>query len=192
MNGKGITPWQLAEMDWGSDSSFHWILGKKDKRKEALMKNAARTCSRRRFIRLLALLGVGWVTTGFSNLFEGRALRAVDETPFLDRPARFSFARFIMGGGGNTLSCAIVNFEGQKLRAYSNNLTFEDPTPGTLREILKTVQEPYRYRLFEVRSHRGKTLGYMLAHEGGIASYHLDILAEEGSLFLMGAEPTVD
>ncbi len=135
---------------------------------------------------LFALLLLVFAAAGCSGQTGGVLLRAVAPAPFLDRPAQLTAAYLISDVDSGTLAAVIVNFPGQTLRAESINMNIEKPAKGTLGEILKTVLEPYKFDLFEVRRPDGKLLGYLMAHKHRLAGYYLE---GDQTLILRGRIP---
>ncbi len=134
----------------------------------------------------LALAAFMLVVTGCIGPIGEGPLRAIEMGPFLDRPARLTEVHLIPDVDSGTLAAVIVNFEGQNLRADSNNMNFEPTASGTLQDILAGVLERYKFDLFEVRGRDRKLLGYLLAHQYRLVGHYFE---NDGTLILNGAIP---
>jgi len=132
----------------------------------------------------LALAAFMLVATGCIGPIGEGPLRAIEMGPFLDRPARLTVVHLLSDVDSGSLAAVIVNFEGQNLRADSNNMNFEPTVTGTLQDILAGVLESYKFDLFEVRGRDRKLLGYLLAHENRLVGYYFE---NDGALILNGA-----
>ncbi len=136
--------------------------------------------------RLLALVVIAALSTGFAGLFGGGPFRAVDDKPFLDKPGRLTVFRLTTPHHEGTLSAVIVNFGGQALRGESVNLVNAGTGAGSIREFITSDPEPFQFNFFEVRDRGGKTLGYLLTHDVRLEGYYL---GEDGAVVLDAYEP---
>ena len=106
----------------------------------------------------------------------------IDEKLILDRPAQITVYEGIPQPGADTLGVAIVNFEGQNLRAQGLHLGKSTTFRGTVRDLHATLNEPWKCDHFEVRDDGGKVIGYVMTHQNlvkGLTVYNPDLLLVE-------------
>ena len=106
----------------------------------------------------------------------------IDEKLILDRPAWITVYEGIPQPGADTLGVAIVNFEGQNLRAQGLHLGQSKTFRGTVRDLHAILNEPWKCDHFEVRDDSGKVLGYAITHQNlvkGLTVHNPDLLLVE-------------
>lgn len=143
----------------------------------------------KKILGLAGLLFIFFAATGFSELFGKSPLQPIEMGPYLDRPATLIVAHSVTPVRSGTLVGAIINFKGQKLRGSSNNIVFQAPVPGTVRDVLESSFKPYLFTFYEVTDKSGITLGYLLAqddmHAGGGTFF------EEGIIHISAVQPAL-
>ena len=140
-------------------------------------------------MRLAALSVLLATAAGFTKGLPGGLFRPVEETPFINLPARLSAIRATAPVSKNLsgLVAVAVVFSGQALRVESNNLTIEPPVHGTIADFLHSEDEPHQFRFLEVRNLAGVTLGYLLARDEWLDFVFIE---PNGRVFLSGKEPS--
>ena len=143
----------------------------------------------KKILGLGGLLCIFFAATGFSGLFGEDSLRPIKMDPYLDRPATLIVGHSVTPVRSGTLVGAIVNFQGQTLRGSSNNIVFNAPVPGTVRDILELSFKPYLFTFYEVRDKSGATLGYLLAQDDMFAGG--GTFFEDGIIHISAVQPAL-